>query len=57
MEKFMVVVCSEGRLQAHFFLYPDLAKQFNRTMAQMYSTKLYVYIPDTDSWEAAADQF
>lgn len=57
MEKFMVVVCSEGRLQAHFFLYPDLAKQFNRTMAQMYSTKLYVYIQDTDSWEAAADQF
>ena len=57
MEKFMVVVCSEGRLQAHFFLYPDLAKQFNRTMSQMYSTKLYVYIPDTDSWEAAADQF
>lgn len=57
MEKYMVVVCSEGRLQAHFFLYPDLAKQFNRVMAQIYSTKLYVYIPDTDSWESAADQF
>lgn len=57
MEKFMVVVCSEGRLQAHFFLYPDLAKQFNRVMAQIYSTKLYVYNPHTDSWESAADQF
>ena len=57
MEKFMVVVCSEGRLQAHFFLYQDLAKQFNRTISQMYSTKLYVYNPDTDSWESAADQF
>lgn len=57
MEKFMVVVCSEGRLQAHFFLYPDLAKQFNRTMSQMYSAKLYVYNPDTDSWESVADQF
>ena len=57
MEKFMVVVCSEGRLQAHFFLYPDLAKQFNRVMSQIYSTKLYVYNPYTDSWESAADQF
>ena len=57
MEKFMVIVCSEGRLQAHFFLYPDLAKQFYRTMSQVYSTKLYVYIADTDSWESIADQF
>ena len=57
MEKFMVLVCMEGSLKSYFFMYPDNAKQFNRTMAQMYSTKLYVYVPDMDSWEAAADQF
>ena len=57
MEKFMVIVCMEGSLKSYFFMYPDNAKQFNRTMHQMYSTKLYVYNPDTDSWESAADQF
>lgn len=57
MEKFMVVVCMEGSLKSYFFMYPENAKQFNRTMHQMYSTKLYVYNPDTDFWESVADQF
>ena len=57
MEKFMVLVCVEGKLQSHFFMYADCAKRFNAFMSVSYSSKLYVYIPDTDSWEAAADQF
>ena len=57
MEKFMVVVCMEGSLKSYFFRYPENAKQFNKTMHLMYSTKLYVYNADTDSWEFAADQF
>lgn len=57
MEKFMVLVAVEGKLQAHFFMYADCAKRFNAFMSVQYSSKLYVYIPDTDSWEAAADQF
>ena len=57
MEKFMVIVCMEGSLKAYFFRYPENAKQFNRTMSQMYSTKLYVYIVDSDSWESTEDQF
>ena len=57
MEKFMVIVCMEGSLKAYFFRYPENAKQFNRTMSQMYSTKLYVYIADSDSWEYTEDQF
>ena len=57
MEKFMVLVCMEGSLKSYFFMYAENAKKFNRTMSQMYSTKLYVYIADTDSWESAADQF
>ena len=57
MEKFMVVVCMEGSLKAYFFRYPENAKKFNLHMSRLYSTKLYVYIPDTDSWESSADQF
>ena len=57
MEKFMVLVCVEGKLQAHFFMYADCAKRFNNFMSVSYSSKLYVYVPDTDSWESAADQF
>lgn len=57
MEKFMVLVCAEGKLQAHFFMYADCAKRFNSFMSVSYSSKLYVYNPDTDSWESVADQF
>ena len=57
MEKFMVVVCMEGCLKAYFFRYSENAKKFNLHMSRLYSTKLYVYIPDTDSWESSADQF
>ena len=50
--------CLFGRKDSGSFLpYPDLAKQFYRTMSQVYSTKLYVYIADSDSWESVADQF
>ena len=57
MEKFMVLVAVEGKLQAHFFMYADCAKRFNAFMSVSYSSKLYVYSSDTDSWESVADQF
>lgn len=57
MEKFMVTVCIEGSIKAYCFKYADNAKEFNRTMNQTYFSKLYVYNPDTDSWESVADQF
>ena len=57
MEQFMVTVCIEGRIKAYCFKYADNAKEFNKTMNRTYFSKLYVYIPETDSWESAADQF
>lgn len=57
MEKFMVLVCVEGKLQAYFFMYANSAKGFNAFMSVKYSCKLYVYNPDIDLWESAADQF
>ena len=57
MEQFMVTVCIEGNIKAYCFKYADNAKEFNRTMNRTYFSKLYVYNPDTDSWESAADQF
>ena len=57
MEKFMVLVAVEGKLQAHFFMYADCAKRFNAVMSVEYSSKLYVYSADSDSWESVGDQF
>ena len=57
MEQLMVTVYIEGSIKAYFFKYADNAKEFNQTMNQTYFTKLYIYNPETDSWESVADQF
>lgn len=51
MEKYMVIIVIEGKLNAHFFQYRENAEVFLHDWLQIRSGKLYEYNPETDSWE------
>ena len=51
MEKYMVIIVIEGKLNAHFFQHREIAESFLHDWLQIRSGKLYEYNPETDSWE------